>query len=51
MIIKLFGVVALILTFTVALPGKDKSKPFYPVALIDSSLKRDAWAVCRDYRQ
>jgi hypothetical protein len=31
--------------------GKDKSKSFYPVALIDSAMRKDAWAVCRDFRQ
>ena len=31
--------------------GRDKFKPFYPVTEISASLKQDAWAVCRDFRQ
>ncbi|MCX6221283.1 MAG: DUF3857 domain-containing protein [Bacteroidia bacterium] len=51
MFIKLLWSVALILAIFSTLPGKDKPKPFYPVALIDSAMRKDAWAVCRDFRQ
>jgi len=51
MFIKLFWSVALMLAITSTLPGKDMPKSFYPVALIDSSMRKDAWAVCRDFRQ
>ena len=33
------------------LSGKDKSRSQYSSAAIDSSLKKDAWAVCRNYHQ
>ena len=51
MAIKLYSLLAIAIACCSALSGKDKSRPFYPVALIDSSLKKDAWAVCRDYRR
>ena len=51
MFIKLLWSVALIMVFASTLPGKEKPKPFYPVALIDSSMRKDAWAVCRDFRR
>jgi hypothetical protein len=51
MFIKLFCGISLILAINFTLPGKDKPKPFYPVALIDSAMRKDAWAVCRDFRQ
>jgi hypothetical protein len=40
-----------VVAITPASHGKDKIKPFYPVALIDSLMRKDAWAVCRDFRQ
>ncbi|MCX6239947.1 MAG: DUF3857 domain-containing protein [Bacteroidia bacterium] len=51
MTVKLLITVGMLLAFASLLSGKDKIKLFYPVAAIDSSLKKDAWAVCRDYQK
>jgi len=48
---KLLLTTGIILLITALLSGKDKTKLFYPAAAIDSSLRKDAWAVCREYRQ
>ena len=44
----LLGTLTMLLFFSPLL-GKEKPKPYYPAALIDSTLKKDAWAVCREY--
>lgn len=48
---KLLGTIGLLLVMVSLLSGKEKNPVLYPVATIDSSLKKDAWAVCREYRQ
>jgi hypothetical protein len=48
---KLLLTTGILLLITALLSGKDKTKLFYPAAAIDSSLRKDAWAVCREYRQ
>ncbi len=48
---KLLWTIWLLLTIVSLLSGKEKNPLHYPVAAIDSSLKKDAWAVCREYRQ
>lgn len=48
---KLLGVIGLLMVMASLLSGKEKNPVRYPVAAIDSSLKKDAWAVCREYRQ
>lgn len=48
---NLLAALNLFLIISFSLSGKDKQQPFYPVASIDSSLKKDAWAVCRDFHQ
>jgi hypothetical protein len=49
--IKLILTGVILLTLATLLSGKEKNKLFYPAAAIDSSLRKDAWAVCRDYSQ
>ena len=51
MIIKLLVLTGIILSIASNLSGKEKTQAFYPASAIDSSLRRDAWAVCREYRQ
>jgi len=51
MTIKLLVTFGIILVFTSLLPGKEKTQLFYPAASIDSTLRKDAWAVCREFRQ
>lgn len=48
---KLLGTMGLLLIMVSLLSGKVKDSVRYPVAAIDSSLKKDAWAVCREYHQ
>ncbi len=48
--IRILGLVALVFMMELLpLSAKEKIKPEYAVALIDSSLRKDAWAVCREY--
>ncbi len=49
--IKLLFTGAILLIIASLLSGKEKNQLFYPAATIDSSLRKDAWAVCRDYSQ
>jgi hypothetical protein len=49
MTIKLLSTLAIAIVFTTTLWGKEKMKPIYSVASVDSSLRNDAWAVCRDF--
>jgi hypothetical protein len=51
MIKKLLLTAGMLVVIATILSGKDKFQGFYPVATIDSSLKKDAWAVCRDFHQ
>lgn len=51
MTIKLLGTLGIILAIASLLSGKEKTQLFYPAFAIDSSLRKDAWAVCRDYHQ
>ena len=48
---KLLWTIWLLLIMVSLLSGKEKNPLHYPAAAIDSSLKKDAWAVCREYRQ
>jgi len=51
MTIKLYVTAGLLLLFSSLLSGKDKTPVLYGATSIDSSLKKNAWAVCRDYRR
>jgi len=51
MTIKLLLTAGIILAIASLLSGKEKNQLFYPSSAIDSSLRKDAWAVCRNYRQ
>lgn len=51
MTLKLLIIAGLLLAITSLLSGKEKTQLRYPAAAIDSSLKKNAWAVCRQYRQ
>jgi hypothetical protein len=51
LIVKLLVSCAILLIFFSSLSGKEKLQNQYKSALIDSSLTKNAWAVCRDYRQ
>ncbi len=46
---KILATIGLLLLAVHLLSGKEKTALFYPASTIDSSLKQDAWAVCRDY--
>ena len=48
---KLLGIIGLMLIMVSILSGKEKNPVHFPVTAIDSSLKKDAWAICREYRQ
>lgn len=48
---KSLGIVGLLLIIASLLSGKEKNAVHYSAAAIDSALRKDAWAVCRDYRQ
>jgi hypothetical protein len=49
--VKLLVACAIVLTFFSVLSGKEKIRNQYQSASIDSSLRKNAWAVCRDFRQ
>lgn len=51
MTIKVLITTGILLAIASLLSGKEKTQLFYPAAAIDSSLRKDAWAVCRDYHQ
>jgi hypothetical protein len=51
MTIKLLVTAGIMLALTSLLSGKEKNKFYYPASAIDSSLRKDAWAVCREYQQ
>ena len=51
MYFKILSSAMLLLALSLSLPGKDKPKPFYPAASIDSAMKKEAWAVCREFSQ
>jgi len=51
MFLKLKWLAIILIVFSTTLSGKEKARPFYPVAAIDSSLRLNAGAVCREYRQ
>ena len=40
-----------IVTLVLSLTGKEKEPLLYPATTISSAMKKDAYAVCRDYRQ
>src|SRR5665648_621539 len=42
--------IGILLTLAVSLSGKDKDQPFYPATTISDAMKKDAYAVCREYR-
>ena len=48
LLIRLFFVIYIL---PLAVLATDKTQPFYPASEINAILKKDAWAVCRDYRQ
>ena len=51
MTIKLLLTCGIILAIASLLSGKEKNPLLYPASAIDSSLRKDAWAVCREYHQ
>ena len=51
MTIKSLITTGIFLIIASLLSGKDKTQFFYPASAIDSTLRKDAWAVCREYRQ
>lgn len=42
--------IGFIIAFSISLTGKEKDQEFYPVSEISAALKKDAWAVCREYK-
>ncbi len=47
---KLLFSIGLLLAFSVLLSGKEKNQVYYPVSTISDAMKKDAFAVCREYR-
>ena len=51
MSVKSWFVAGMLLAINSTLFAKDKFVQFYPAFSIDSIMKKDAWAVCRDFHQ
>lgn len=46
----LLVILLLFITLTGSAAGKDDSEVFYPATAISGAMKKDAWAVCREYK-
>ena len=47
---KLLFSIGFLLAFVVSLSGKEKEQPLYPASTISAAMKKDAYAVCREFR-